>query len=144
MISSSFQFIGGLKMDKKILGVVLAFGLLIIVGCSGGTDTTGDIVKSGSGVSSDNGVVEVSTVLQDFKYNPDTITLKEGSTVRLTVYNKDNVGHGFNLKQFGIFGSLQPNSQKTVQFVAVKDSSTGKATFSCTQSHGETITFNII
>jgi len=125
-------------MDKKILGVVLAFGLLIIAGCSGGTDTTGNVV------SSDKEIVEVSTVLQGFKYNPDTITLKEGSTVRLTVYNKDNVGHGFNLKQFGIFNSLQPNSQKTVQFVAVKDSSTGKATFSCTQSHGETLTFNII
>lgn len=125
-------------MKKNIVLVVLLGAILLVAGCSDATNTTG------SAVSSDNGVVEVSTVLQGFKYNPDTITLKEGSTVRLTVYNKDNVGHGFNLKQFGIFNSLQPNSKKTVQFVAVKDSSSGKATFSCTQEHGETLTFNII
>lgn len=125
-------------MKKEILLALLLGAILLVAGCSGATNTTGNAV------SSDNGVVEVSTVLQGFKYNPDTITLKEGSTVRLTVYNKDNVGHGFNLKQFGIFDSLRPNSQKTVQFVAIKDSSSGKATFSCTQEHGETLTFNII
>ena len=127
-------------MDKITL-----FGLGIIVLVIAGfmffggdkTQTTGNVVETG------DGFVEVTTTLQGFQYNPDTITLKEGSKVRLTVNNKDNVVHGFNLKQFGIFDSIQPNSKKTVEFIAVKDATSGQATFSCTQEHGETLTFII-
>jgi len=135
---------GSFKLKKSTLWITGSLFLVIIVAAiiliPGRSGVTGNAVS----VVSSDGIVEVSTILQGFQYNPDTITLKEGSTVRLTVYNKDNVGHGFNLKQFGIFGSLQPNSQKTVEFVAVKDSSSGKATYSCSQEHGETLTFNII
>jgi len=120
-----------------LIGVLLVGGFFIFTGKDDASITGGVIGNS-------NGIVEVTTTLQGFKYNPDTITLKEGSTVRLTVINKDNIRHGFDLKQFGVTGSLNPNSKKTVQFVAVKDPTNGQATFSCTQEHGETLTFNII
>jgi len=135
-----------IKINKKqvwkfssflLLGMLLVGGFFIFTG-EDKDSITGNVI------SDSNGIVEVTTTLQGFKYNPDTITLKEGSTVKLTVINKDNIGHGFNLKQFGIIGSINPNSKKTVQFIAVKDSTNGQATFSCTQEHGETLTFNIV
>jgi len=115
--------------------------LLVIVGVGiwfvfRGEDPTitGNVVDQGE-------IVEVTTTIQGLRYNPDTISLNEGDTVRLTVINKDNFGHAFNLKQFGITGSLQPNSQKTVEFTATKTN--GQAVYTCSQDHGETLTFII-
>jgi len=123
------------KMKKSIL---FSLGILIVVGFIffGGdkTQTTGNTI----GV---DGFVEVTTTIRGFQYNPDTITLKEGSKVRLTVKNKDNVLHAFNLKQFGITGSIQPGSTKTVEFTATKTN--GQAVYTCSQQHGETLTFII-
>jgi len=92
-------------------------------------------------VNTPSGFNEVTTTIQGLQYNPDTINLREGENVRLTVINKDNFGHAFNLKQFGISGSLQPNSQKTVEFVATKTNN--QAVYTCSQEHGETLTFII-
>ena len=123
------------------LGIFVAIvigGLLFI---SGGNEpsTTGNAVNIPSNVPGD--IIEVTTTIQGLQYNPDTINLNEGDTVRLTVINKDNFVHAFNLKQFGITGSLQPNSQKTVEFVATKTN--GQAVYTCSQEHGETLTFII-
>jgi len=128
-------------MQKStIIGLVI-FVVIVVVGFIfiGGdkAQTTGNVVAVGG----PGEIVEVTTTIQGLQYNPDTITLKEGSTVRLTVINKDNFGHAFNLKQFGITGSLQPNSKKTVEFTATKTN--GQAVYTCSQEHGETLTFII-
>jgi len=125
-------------MHKKlVLGISIM--VVVIVGFMffGGdkTQITGNTVMTG------DGFVEVTTTLQGFRYNPNTITLEEGSKVRLTVDNKDNVLHAFNLKQFGIIGSIQPRSTKTVEFTATKTN--GQEVYTCSQQHGETLTFII-
>ena len=126
-------------MEKSTLYVLGAFAVTIVIGFIffGGdkAQTTGNVVVDG------DGFVEVKTTLQGFQYNPDTITLEEGSKVRLTVNNKDNVLHAFNLKQFGVIGSIQPRSTKTVEFTATKTN--GQAIYTCSQEHGETLTFII-
>ena len=101
----------------------------------------GDKAQTGNAVRAGDGFFEVTTTLQGYRYNPDTITLEEGSKVRLTVDNKDNVLHAFNLKQFGIIGSVQPRSTKTVEFTATKTN--GQEVYTCSQQHGETLTFII-
>ena len=97
-----------------------------------------DVVLGGPGE-----VVEIKTVIQNFRYNPDTITVKRGSTVRLTIENKDNVVHGLHLPQFGIQESQQPLNTITIEFIAVETPSNGQAVPTCSQEHGETLTFNI-
>ena len=127
-------------MEKKYF-VFLLFGVLLIGGfilLRGGESPAGNVVASGG----PGEIVEVTTTLQGFQYNPDTITIKEGSKVRLTVNNKDSVLHAFNLKQFGIIGSIQPRSTKTVEFTAIKTN--GQAVYTCSQEHGETLTIKVV
>jgi len=124
-------------MEKSTL---FGLGIFIVVIIGGFMFFGGNKVQTTGNVVGD-GFVEVTTTIKGLQYNPDTITLNEGDNVRLTVINKDNFGHAFNLKQFGITGSLQPNSQKTVEFVATKTN--GQAVYTCSQEHGETLTFII-
>ena len=126
-------------MEKS---TIVGLGIFIVIVASGfmffggnEAQTTGNVVGTG------DDFVEVTTTIQGFQYNPDTITLEEGSRVRLTVNNKDNVLHAFNLKQFGITGSIRPGSTKTVEFTATKTD--GQAIYTCSQEHGETLTFII-
>jgi len=114
--------------------------VLVVVGCArGDTAPTGNVVAV-----SDNGFVEVKTILQNFEYNPAVITLKKGSKVRLTVENKDNVVHGLHLPQFGIVDSQPPNSVKIVEFTAIETPLNGQAISSCSESHGEKLTINVV
>jgi len=118
------------------LGIVLIGGFMIF----NGKPTTGNVIAIGG-----NGeVVEVSIAIQGFKYSPDTITVKKGSTVKLTIQNKDNVLHGLHLPQFGLVDSTPPLATKTFSFTAIETSTNGQAVPTCAQEHGETLTINVI
>ena len=91
-----------------------------------------------------NGIVEVKTLLQNFQYNPDVITVKEGSKVKLVIDNRDSVIHGLQLPQFGIVRGLRPNAINTVEFNAVNSPLNGQALPACSQEHGEVLTFNVV
>ena len=125
---------------RKIFLTVFLVLVLIVSGCArGGADSTGNVVAA-----PDNGIVEVRTVLQNFQYNPDTITVSKGSKVRLTIENRDNVVHGLNLHQFGITGSQPPNAVKTVVFTAIVTPTNGQPIPTCSEAHGETLTINVV
>jgi plastocyanin domain-containing protein len=119
------------------------FGVLFVIslftngfGLVNNNEMTGNVVK--------DGVVEIDTILQGFSYNPDTITVKKGSRVRLTIDNRDNVLHGLHLPQFGINGGTPPLSKKTVEFIAIETPNNGQALPTCSQEHGEKLTINVI
>jgi len=118
-----------------LLGILLIGGFIFL---GGDGSTTGNVVALGG----PGEIVEVKTVIQGFRYNPDTITVKEGSIVRLTVQSKDNVVHAFNLHQFGIMGSIRPGTTKTVEFTAIKTNV--QAVYTCSQEHGETLTIKVV
>ena len=124
------------KSGTVVLIVVLAF---FVFKGNFGNGVTGNVVAAG-----DNGVVEVSTVIQGFEYQPDTITVRKGSTVRLTIDNKDNVNHGLHLIQFGVMRSLEPRSKTVVEFIAKETPTNGQAVPTCSQEHGETLTMNVV
>ena len=126
------------KMKKSIYYILGIFAVVVAGFMFLGGDKT---QITGNAIGTGNDFVEVTTTIQGLQYNPDTITLNEGDNVRLTIINKDNFGHAFNLKQFGITGSLQPGSTKTVEFTATKTN--GQAVYTCSQEHGETLTFII-
>jgi len=120
-----------------LLGVFLVGGFFTL---QGGGSPTGDVVAAGGSGE----VVEVNTIIQGFQYDPDVITVKEGSRVRLTIENKDNVVHGLHLPQFGIVDSQPPLNTKTFEFIAVVTPTNNQAVPTCSQEHGETLTFNIV
>jgi len=101
-------------------------------------------LSRGAVAAPDDGIVEVRTLLQNFQYNPDVITVKEGSKVRLIIDNRDSVDHGLHLPQFGIVKGLQPNAINTIEFTAVNSPTNGQARPTCSQEHGEVLTFNVV
>jgi plastocyanin len=125
-----------------ILGVVvLLMGLVFVRNTSGGEDK---IAGAATSLAGKGDTVQVTTVLQNFKYNPDTITVKRGQKVQLTIENRDNVLHGLHLPQFGIVDSTQPKSTKIVTFTAIKTATNGQSVPTCSQEHGETLTINVV
>jgi len=117
------------------------FGLLFIgTFFFQGGSSTGNVIGGGG----PGELVEIKTTIQGFQYDPDVITVKEGSRVRLIIENKDNVVHGLHLPQFGIVDSQPPLNTKTVEFVAIVTSTNGQAVPTCSLEHGETLTFNVV
>lgn len=119
--------------------IVVVVGGLMIFGGDSGTQTGNVIAVGGIGE-----VVEVKTTIQGFQYNPDIITVKKGSIVRLVIDNKDSVIHGLHLPQFGIIDSIPANGLKTVQFNAIETATNGQAVPTCSQEHGEVLTINVV
>lgn len=62
-----------------------------------------------------------------WKFEPNTITVNQGDTVRLQIKNID-VTHGFSLPAFGVNKQLDAGKTTTVEFVADKK---GTFTFAC-------------
>jgi len=130
---------------KGLVGILaIVIGIMIFNGNldlsrGGSTTPTGNVALANS-----DGIVVVKTLLQGFEYKPDVITVKEGSKVRLVIDNKDSVNHGLHLPQFGVAKALQPNAINTIEFTAVDSPSNGLAMPTCTQEHGEVLTFNVV
>ena len=122
-----------------IFVAIVAVGLFFVLPGNSGGITGNAIAVGGPGET-----VDVNTVIQGFQYRPDTITVKEGSKVRLTIENKDNVLHGLHLPQFGLNGGTPGGATKTFEFVARETPTNGQALPTCTQEHGEKLTIKVI
>lgn len=129
----------GTKIGLGLFVLILVVGFFLTN--NGGGSVTGNAVAATGGPGE---VVEINTVIQGFQYNPDTITVKEGSRVRLTIENKDNVLHGLHLPQFGLVDGTPGGTTKTVEFIAKETPTNGQALPTCTQEHGETLTINVV
>ena len=73
-------------------------------------------------------VKEFNMTAKKWDFNPNTITVNKGDTVKLHIESID-VTHGFGLSEFGINKQLEPGKTIDVEFVADK---TGTFTFRCT------------
>mgnify|MGYP001568945141 CR=1 FL=1 len=81
----------------------------------------------------DSGVKEFDMTARQWAFEPATITVKEGDTVRLNIKSKD-VTHGFAIFEFDVNERLQPGKTTTVEFVADKK---GEYTFFCSVQCGQ-------
>ena len=81
-------------------------------------------------VSSD--VKQFGMVAKQWEFQPDTIRVTEGETVRLSIESID-VTHGFAIPDFGVSERLVPGTTTEVEFVADK---AGTYTFFCTVQCG--------
>lgn len=63
----------------------------------------------------------INVILEGTKiWLPSSITVQQGDDVELTLINKLDEPHGFEIKAFGIEQVVQPNAQMTVKFTASK------------------------
>ena len=81
----------------------------------------------------ENVVKEFSMTARNWEFEPNTITVQQGDTVKLHITSVD-VPHGFKLAEFGVSEKLEPNQPVDVEFVADKK---GTYTFSCNVFCGE-------
>lgn len=78
-----------------------------------------------------------SITAKQFEFNPSSITVNEGDTIRISIKTEDAT-HGFVIPDFGINKVVNPGSAVTVEFVADK-----KGTFPfrcsvyCGDGHGD-------
>ena len=72
-------------------------------------------------------VKEFTMTAKNWEFDPSTITVNRGDTVKLTIKSAD-VEHSFSLPDYKINVDLQPGSEKTVEFTADKK---GEFTFRC-------------
>jgi nitrosocyanin len=63
----------------------------------------------------------INVLLNETKiWLPSSIMVQQGDDVELTLINKLDEPHGFEIKAFGIEQVVQPKSQMTVTFTAAK------------------------
>lgn len=72
-------------------------------------------------------IKEFTMTARQWKFDPETITVNEGDTVKLQITSVD-VTHGFALSEFGINEFLEPGKTVNIEFIADKK---GTFTFFC-------------
>jgi cytochrome c oxidase subunit II len=62
-------------------------------------------------------VVSISMVARQFDFEPSSVSVKKGDTVRLTVTSAD-VAHGISIPAFGVSQHLEAGKTEVIEFVA--------------------------
>jgi len=132
---------------------MLLFALVLLYGCTGnqgqggtnpppppsppdntwgGGNANGGSVGGDSGSAAGSGagtgkVREFTVEASNWKFEPSTITVNKGDTVKITLVNKD-VSHGIAIRDFGFDLKAEAGKSATGQFVASKQ---GTFDFSC-------------
>ena len=121
-------------MNRRYLLVFLSILAVFVVGCNTATNTGGYAPVSSAAVK------EFNTAIQNFQYNPESINVNFGDTVRVNIKNNDGVTHGISLPVFGVREFVQPGQTKTIQFVA---NQRGNPETFCSTDHGEKLLIQI-
>lgn len=119
-------------MNKFI--IIAVFAIILIAG--GATYSAYFRAPETAPIQASGNVVEISIrVLENqWAWDPDTITVQAGDTVRLKIFNEDPYDHGFALEAFGVNKRLFPKQETLVEFVASKK---GDFPFYCSVPCGE-------
>ena len=81
----------------------------------------------------DSKIKEFDMTARQWAFEPSTIMVKEGDTVRLNIKNED-VAHGFAIFEFNVNERLPPGKTTTIEFTADKK---GEYTFFCSVQCGK-------
>ena len=97
------------------------------------TATEEIMVGSESPSNTESSIKEINLTAKQWEWNPSTITVNQGDTVRLNITSVD-VEHGFSISRYNINELLSPGKTVTVEFLADK---TGEFSYSCSVVCGE-------
>jgi len=119
---------------KYYLLISLSIFIIFVAGCKATSNIDGYAsAPSGS-------VKEFNTAIQNFQYNPKTINVNFGDTVRVNIKNDDDVTHGISLPVFGVREFVRPGQTTTIQFVA---NQRGNPETFCSTDHGEKLLIEV-
>ena len=124
-------------MNRKYFMILLSIITIFIIGCKSASNTSG---YAPAPVVSADGVKEFNTAIQNFQYDPQTINVNFGDTVRINIKNNDRVGHGISLPVFGVNTGVSPGQTTTIQFVA---NQRGNPETFCSTDHGEKLLIQV-
>ena len=106
--------------------VILAIlTLFLLAACSSNSDdtsrttTTSYAIKDVSAEQPAASVKEIDMVAKNWEFDPSTITVNQGDTVRITIKSID-VDHGLAIPDFNVNVKFKPGDIKTVEFIADK------------------------
>ncbi|MFN7990584.1 MAG: cupredoxin domain-containing protein [Candidatus Micrarchaeia archaeon] len=110
---------------KLLMAFLLAAAIL--AGC------TGNAAQTDKGNLTNGKTVQINVTAKQWEFVPNTITVDQGDTVKLTVSSAD-VAHGFALPEYGINERIEPGKPVVITFVADKS---GEFGFRCSVMCGE-------
>lgn len=119
----------------NIMPILLVIGVVLVSGCTqygtepAETDPVATTPAATEPAPSQpvGAVKEFDLTAKQWEFNPSTITVNKGDTVKLHITSID-VTHGFGMPDFGISETLTPGSTIDIEFVADKR---GTFTFAC-------------
>lgn len=122
-------------MRKIIIGILLLFTMVFLVGCTKGNTVTGNAVAESSLVSSSElsgslsaeNVREIFLEARQWDWSEPTITVRSGELVRLKVTSKD-VTHGIMIPDVGFNLQIDPGKENVGEFTAPQP---GKYLYGC-------------
>jgi nitrosocyanin len=110
-----------MKINKTVLG--LAFGLLL-TGTAQAADQKFKVVINAYDTNIPELNVEGVTVKNIRAFNvlnePETLTVKKGTTLKITIENKSPISEGFSIDEYGVKEVLKAGETKTVSIKADK------------------------
>ena len=130
-------------MKKVIRLVLLSFVVVVVAlaGCTAQQEKTYTSVPDVQTLSSVGDVKEFNAVISGYSYDPLSVTVNLGDTVRINIKNNDAVTHGISLPVFGVQEFVRPGQTKTIQFVA---NQRGAPETFCSTDHGEKLLINVV
>ena len=125
---------------KYLLGI-LVIVVIAVAGCTAQQDKTYSPVPEVQTQSTVADVKEFNAVISGFAYNPPSLRVNLGDTVRINIKNNDAVTHGISLPAFGVSEFVRPGQTTTIQFVA---NQRGEPETFCSTDHGEKLLIEIV
>jgi len=122
-------------MNKKYyILILLSIFIIFVAGCKAASNTE-------SYASAPSGSVkEFNTVIQNYRYNPESINVNFGDRVKINIKNNDGIRHGISLPVFGVNTGVSPGQTTTIEFVA---NQRGNPETFCSTDHGEKLLIQI-
>jgi nitrosocyanin len=110
-----------MKITKKIIGC--AFGLLL-AGAAQAAEQRFVIIINAYDTNIPELNVEGVTVKNIRAFNvlnePETLTVKKGTTVKIAIENRSPISEGFSIDEYGIKEVIKPKETKSLSFKADK------------------------
>ncbi len=129
-----------MKKGEIALLVLAVAAVLIFSGCSSQENKISEpktieqkTTETQKTTTATSKIKEFNMVAKKFTFEPSTITVKKGDTVRINL-NSADVDHGIGIKDFNVNLKVGKGETKSVEFVADK---AGTFTFRCNTFCGE-------
>ncbi|MGG0410274.1 cupredoxin domain-containing protein [Peribacillus simplex] len=98
-----------MSVKKRVTGLVVVLAMFVVV------TTLGSLgVFAESGVVAQPTVKSIEVELNDDYFNPEVITIPNGTVTTLILKNKGTKEHTFTVEKLGIDAEVQPGKEKTI------------------------------